>query len=657
MFSRTLLSKAFTKATALAPSTLLVLAACGQVDKSTGVIDGSGLTQFVVPGSDATAVMLSGSQVTDCTMLDVDSDGVVDGQVWGYSFDGDPEGHDPMFPENIYDNGDGTSYYLCIVSGGAPVANYVNILSQAQVGDCDDENAAISDVATYYQDSDEDGYGNLGANQLACGQPVGYVIDSTDCDDAVFATHPGATEVCNGVDDDCANGIDDGVTMAVFADDDGDGAGNPDMMDAACGTSEGWVDNSTDCDDADNTAFPGNPEACDGVDNDCANGIDDGLEWFLVYPDLDTDGYGDETDSGMPQCTMPDEMQSEDNTDCDDGDMAVNPDGVEIPANGKDDDCVGGDAAEPDADGDSDPDSTDCDDSSPAINHGATEVCNGVDDNCDGGVDEGVQTTFYADADSDGYGGSSTAMSCSAPSGYVATSTDCNDAVTTINPGASEACNGLDDNCSGVADEGLLFSDYSPDVDGDGYGDPNEAVVNACAAPANYAEDATDCNDAVFAVNPGVAEVANSGYDDNCDGIYLGFCTSAQSTITDRFATLYMTDFTTDPDIAVNTGITGTGALCDPTMEVQNGGDLWKQNVNVAWVSASMTEFWWSGYSDENTETIVVDNMTFTVGHALTDTVSDGLDWYRRVWNWSDGSPGGSDIVWQLNVADTNTAL
>ncbi|QQS64300.1 MAG: putative metal-binding motif-containing protein [Chitinophagaceae bacterium] len=89
--------------------------------------------------------------------------------------------------------------------------------------------------------------------------------------------------------------------------------------------------------------------------------------------------------------------------------------------------------------------SGDCDDSNPAINPGATEVCDGLDNNCDGQIDEGVKTTFYADADGDGYGNAAnTTMACTAPIGFVTNSGDCDDINPAINPGATEVCDGLD---------------------------------------------------------------------------------------------------------------------------------------------------------------------------------------------------------------------
>jgi hypothetical protein len=95
-------------------------------------------------------------------------------------------------------------------------------------------------------------------------------------------------------------------------------------------------------------------------------------------------------------------------------------------------------------------DNTDCDDNNPGVNPGATEVCNALDDDCDTQVDEGVQTTFYQDADTDTYGNPAvTTSACNAPAGYVADNTDCDDNNPGVNPGATEVCNSIDDDCNG----------------------------------------------------------------------------------------------------------------------------------------------------------------------------------------------------------------
>ncbi|MBK9402403.1 MAG: DUF2341 domain-containing protein [Bacteroidetes bacterium] len=148
------------------------------------------------------------------------------------------------------------------------------------------------------------------------------------------------------------------------------------------------------------------------------------------------------------------------------------------------------------------------------------EICNGLDDDCDGLIDEGVLTTFYADVDTDSYGDpSSSTQSClvSLP-GYVTDNTDCNDANPGIYPGATETCNSIDDDCNGLTDDGLLFTTFYADTDGDTYGDPSNLTTSCEGSLAGYVTDNSDCNDGSIAVNPGVTEVCNNLIDDNCDG-------------------------------------------------------------------------------------------------------------------------------------------
>ncbi|MBK8345667.1 MAG: putative metal-binding motif-containing protein [Bacteroidetes bacterium] len=162
---------------------------------------------------------------------------------------------------------------------------------------------------------------------------------------------------------------------------------------------------------------------------------------------------------------------------------------------------------------------TDCNDASATIYPGAVEICNGIDDDCNGTNDNGlIFVTYYADTDGDTYGNNLvTSNTCSgAPIGYVNNNTDCNDINAAINPGATEICNAMDDDCDASSDEGLIFTTYYADADSDTYGN-NLITSNTCSgAPIGYVINNTDCNDANAAIKPGATEICNA-IDDDCD--------------------------------------------------------------------------------------------------------------------------------------------
>ena len=217
--------------------------------------------------------------------------------------------------------------------------------------------------------------------------------------------------------------------------------------------------------------------------------------------------------------------------------------------------------------------STDCDDFDAAVNPAATEVCNTYDDDCDGLIDEGVQLTFYEDFDGDTYGKlTSTILGCTAPFGYVSNSTDCNDLVATINPGVTELCNGFDDNCNTIIDEGCTIFTFFADADGDTYGNPASFVTSTInVTPLGYVTNNLDCNDnptGGAAFNPLATEICNS-LDDNCNG-------TADEGLT--FLTYYQ-DF--DNDTYGNINVT-TSACSLPFGYVLNGTDCDDNNNLVA---------------------------------------------------------------------------
>lgn len=127
-------------------------------------------------------------------------------------------------------------------------------------------------------------------------------------------------------------------------------------------------------------------------------------------------------------------------------------------------------------------------------------------------------TTYYQDFDGDGYGDSGTSVTaCSQPEGYVSDNTDCNDDDANIHPGATETCNGLDDNCNESTDEGLPTDTYYLDYDEDGYGDP-EVSTDSCSAPAGYVLNSQDYDDSDPGINPSADEICGNEIDDNCNG-------------------------------------------------------------------------------------------------------------------------------------------
>jgi len=100
----------------------------------------------------------------------------------------------------------------------------------------------------------------------------------------------------------------------------------------------------------------------------------------------------------------------------------------------------------------------DCDDSNIEINPNGTETCNGLDDDCDGDIDEGLLETFYLDEDRDGYGNEKeTIEACQESEGFTSNQLDCDDQNASIHPDALEYCNANDDDCDFYIDEGCVY--------------------------------------------------------------------------------------------------------------------------------------------------------------------------------------------------------
>jgi hypothetical protein len=355
----------------------------------------------------------------------------------------------------------------------------------------------------------------------------GQFFCAGDCDDLNFQVHPGAPELEDGLDNDCDGDIDEGT--AAF-DDDGDG----------------FTDHQGDCDDSNPFVLPGPPSnevLGDGLDNNC-----DGLiDFDPSFLDIDGDGFSelggdcwDSTDDldqdGIPdsRARYPDNPEIVDgiDNDCD----GLVDEGTNVTDDDGDGACEGPVCIDGSTPGD-------CNDRDPEVYNAAAEVVDGIDNDCNGIVDDG---SGYQDADGDGYAES-----------FGGVPIDCDPNDPTTHPGAVELSDGVDNDCDGDVDEGTA----SVDDDGDGFcesslactdgsqpndcndGDPRitpvpmasegigDGIDNDCDGSVDegtnlwdddgdgYSEEGGDCDDANPSRSPGTLEVVGDGIDNDCDGV------------------------------------------------------------------------------------------------------------------------------------------
>lgn len=597
-----------------------------------------------------------------CNGWDDDCNGIIDDGVQTVFFqdnDGDGFGDNNVeqwacsvpsgFVTNDWDCNDALLTYADIDGDGFGTTELIGCGVENSI-DCNDADALISPAATevcngiddncngeadefvlltFYADLDGDSFGDANNTAFACSPAAGYVVNSDDCDDTIItyddidgdgygagapvacgasiyntdcldndsSVFPGNAEVCNQLDENCDGNVDEGVTQNLYADLDGDGFGNVNASINAClgfnpiyivdysdcndnaitytdADADGWgvglpiacgsALNNEDCDDSQSSIYPTNTETCNGIDDNCNTQVDETV-LNTYYADVDGDGFGDLNNTEL--ACSPSTGFVSNNQDCNDALLTY-----------FDGDADGYGVGSPIACGTSS-DNTDCDDANSAVNTGSIEVCNLIDDNCDGQVDEGVQTMFFADNDGDGFGNlNNTEWACSPSVGFVTNSddcddfaltyedldgdgfgntnivscgvydnTDCDDSNANINPAISEICNHADENCNGEIDE-FVLSTYYQDADGDSFGSVS-ATIYECSAPVGYVANADDCDDTVLLYedvdgdgygnttavacgvifnndcndndavsNPGALEICGNAVDENCDG-------------------------------------------------------------------------------------------------------------------------------------------
>ena len=461
------------------------------------------------------------------------------------------------------DDGDGDPDASDCAPLDAKVSSLATEACNGKDDDCDDEvdEAGSLKCQKYYLDLDEDDFGDSAEVLCLCQKEGFYTASkSGDCGPENGDVFPGQVEACNGLDDNCDGQVDegfddadgDGIADCADDDDDGDlvpdgddnctGLANPDQLDLdedglgnACDDDmdgDGSL-NPDDCAPLEPLRAPGLNEDCDGLDNDCNGDIDDGLG---------------ETTCGLGICvhTVPNCANGQ-VQECDplDGALVESCDSLDNDCNGKVDDGLGTTTCglgecEHTVDNCANGQSQECDPQQGAV----AEVCDLLDNNCNGEVDEELGSTTCGlglcahtvencvegeaqacdplagavDEVCDGFDNDCSGLVDDGLGQTTCGLGECEHTVDNCQGGeeqlcdpllgaVDEICDALDNDCNGEVDDGFadFDGDKTPDcLDGD---DDNDGHL-----------DGADCDDFDVTVYPGANELCDEK-DNNCDGL------------------------------------------------------------------------------------------------------------------------------------------